>query len=800
MLHDSATLLCWDDSHNENAVVHQAQLPPSEYPALVCPSGGLAVGMAGRRWLVVLRDGHAFVYAPGAEGGIEQELQIALREGDAPWRLSNSASSEVHAWVLTTRDGGAVEISFHGGELSARPLGGEKRSQWGSWISSLFSSSSQVQERILACCYISNNLWLVATDKNVLRAYHSFPEVSSAVWESEILAQNSQSPVVDMLFNFRLWQLFVLREGEAVIQVYRVEDDGAVVLCTSVGLSGPAGPADYLSLTESGNVTVRNLHATAKPASSAAGPAAMSASANESSMMLDNSALQSSVVMSVERAEQVSNELCGVFANDLWLPWAEKVNNVAFEKVGQILRSRVAKHRALFASYADNKTMAENNAALAATQGFFLGWNELLQAGEEEKDVQILKSDIVSVIGVSIGPSNTRRLAARNVHLFSMLWACCPVITHVLDLLKKFGSAQYPNRVRYWALRLLGSATLPLLSLPSPGALIKSDAILTFLEMPNLSSYGLDRSFLSQLAVAAVIGGTSKEQKVKALRLLEVFGPVNVYRSLCLEQGLCLVSIAVQDWKTSGGSNRESLCDFLANRPGFEEELWDWLVFGGQETLDVAVAIANDNGALADSLFRFLDKRPHLGVLALHSLQCKRFQLASAALVAQAEKEDAVLDRKKTLASLAFLAAKVGGPAVDAVEVETQLKVCRAAALVSAGRNGGVPLTREGVLQFCLSKLRGESDPGEVAPHMFAAAGLELSSSGEAEEILRLLFHKNDWKDLVYADDPARTVGSSEIGKLFGVEAPNEALFRRALKSEPEEIVVMVYQNLAQRR
>ena len=517
---------------------------------------------------------------------------------------------------------------------------------------------------------------------------------------------------------------------------------------------------------------------------------------NESLSVLSESSV---APMSVEKIEQISSELVGSFSNDMWLPWVEKVNNVAaFEKVGQILRSRVAKHRALLASHPDNKMLQENDAFLAATQGFFLGWNEFSQSGEEEKDLQTLKADIVNVIGTVIGPSNTRRLAARNVHVFLMLWSCCPVVTHVLDLLKKYSSAQFPNRMRYWVFKLLSHATLPLLGGFSV-TLIKSDVILSFLEMPNLASYGFDKMLLSQMAVAAVLGGRSVDQKVRALQLLEVFGPADVHRNLCLQQGLCLVSIAVQDFKKKGqDTNRESLYEFLQNRPGFEQNLWDTLIFGGgQETLDVAIAIANDGGVLADSLFRFLETRPHLGVLALHSLQCKRYNSAAAALTRQAEQEHNVLARKRTLASLGFLASKLGG---DEHVADVEMRVCRAADAVHA-EDSKVALTRKSVLQFCLEKLRS----GEQLPfHVFAASGLELcgtENAAEVLEIIRLAYLKDDWNKIGYGSDMIQTaewVASTTLGKLFAGVPPTEAQLKVALKNDaPEELIDLVFKALS---
>jgi hypothetical protein len=419
------------------------QFPASDWSVLVCPSGGLAVGVAGRRWLVVHQTGAVFLLGPGAETGLEQECSVNLDDGDSPWRLFNTASSEIHNWVLTTREGSAWEISFYGGELNARRLNaGGRRREWTTWISSLFVSAAP-SEKILACCNMVNNFWLVATDSNLLRAFRSFPEESSLVWESEILTESGTNSVVDMLFSFKLWQLFVLREKEAAIHVYRVdEDNGSLSFVSSIGLSAPAGAEDFLALSEAGNVIVRSkvIEAVAVAAAVSAPQALEVSAVNDASLSV--TAIENSVPLSLEKIEQLSNELCGVFANDLWLVWAEKVNNVAFEKIGQILRSRVVKHRALFVANPESKLLADNNAAIAATHGFFLGWIDLLQAGEEEDHVQKIKSEIVSVIGASIGPSNSRRLAARNVNLFSMLWSCCPVITHVLDLLKKFASPQ----------------------------------------------------------------------------------------------------------------------------------------------------------------------------------------------------------------------------------------------------------------------------------------------------------------------------------------------------------------------
>jgi hypothetical protein len=401
------------------------------------------VGVAGRRWLVVHENGIIFLLGPGAEGGVEQECSIGLGHGDSPWRLSNTASSEIHNWALTTREGNVWEISFFGGELNARHLNSSKRREWGSWISSLFVSTD-ANEKVSACCSITNNFWLIVTDKNVLRAVRSFPEESSSVWESEVLTQSGVNAVVDIVFNFRLGQLYVLREKEAAMHVYRIDDErGEVEFVNSIGLSAVAEAKDSLTLSESGNVIVKSRVIEATVAATAVVPLseAESLSFNDTSMST-SVLIENAPPLTMERIEQISNELCGVFANDLWLVWAEKVNNVAFEKVGQILRSRVVKHRALFVANSESRLLADNNAAIAATHGFFLGWNELLQSGEEEDQVQKIKGEIVGVIGASIGPSNTRRLAARNIHLFSMLWSCCPVITHVLDLLKKFSSPQ----------------------------------------------------------------------------------------------------------------------------------------------------------------------------------------------------------------------------------------------------------------------------------------------------------------------------------------------------------------------
>lgn len=309
--------------------------------------------------------------------------------------------------------------------------------------------------------------------------------------------------------------------------------------------------------------------------------------------------------------------------------------------------------------------------------------------------------------------------------------------------------------------------------------------------------YGFDRGLLSQLAVAAVVGGHSSEQKIKALSFLELFGPADVHRKLCLEQGLCLVEIAVQDWKASSGQSRDSLYDFVRTRPQFETQLWDALVFGGQYTLDLAVEIANDGSVLAESLFRYLAGRPHLGVLALHSLQCRRFSEAAAALASQAEQEDIVLDRKKSLASLGFLASKIQQGVAEsdaaAARSDMELRVCRAAAAVEAR---GVSLTRGAVLEFCLSKL----ETADQNAHVYAAAGLELCAEQDPEmmQIIRLAYRKDAWKEKVgYAstetlNEVREWAASTVLGKLFFAAAPSLLLFRAALPEEPQEVLALV--------
>ena len=328
---------------------------------------------------------------------------------------------------------------------------------------------------------------------------------------------------------------------------------------------------------------------------------------------------------------------------------------------------------------------------------------------------------------------------------------------------------------------------------------------MAFFEMPSLAAYGFDRGLLSQLAVAAVVGGHSAEQKIKALSFLELFGPADVHRKLCLEQGLCLVEIGVQDWKASQGQSRESLYDFVSNRPQFENQLWEALVFGGQYTLDVAVEIANDQGLLADSLFRFLSVRPHLGVLALHSMQCRRFSESAAAYGAEAELEDVVLDRKRSLASLGFLASKIETGVADndapGARAEMELRVCRAAAAVDAR---GVALTRSSVLQFCLKKL----ELSNVDAHVYAAAGLELCLESDPEmlQIIRLAYHKDPWKEkLGYASaetlrDQTEWIATTALGKLFLSTTPSMMLFRAALPEEPQELLSLVVSCLGPNR
>jgi hypothetical protein len=320
-------------------------------------------------------------------------------------------------------------------------------------------------------------------------------------------------------------------------------------------------------------------------------------------------------------------------------------------------------------------------------------------------------------------------------------------------------------------------------------------------------SYGFDRTLLSQLAVAAVVGGRSSDQKIKALSFLELFGPADVHRKLCLDQGLCLVEIAVQDWKASRGTNRDSLYDFLHHRAGFETQLWDALVFGGQYTLDLAVDIANDRGVLAESLFRYLAQRPHLGVSALHNLQCHRFEDAALAFALMAEQEDVVLVRKKSLASLGFLAAKIRSSSDEAkagLIAEMELKVCRAAAAVQAR---GVPLTRSAILQFCVTKLSSDA-PSEIPAHVFAAAGLELCGDNDPEmlQIVRLVYRKDDWKEkLGYAstenvEEVAEWIRATVLGKLFSSAPPSATLLKAALSEESPELLSLVLSALGRKQ
>ena len=793
--------------------VHQVALPQSDQPLLICPSGGLAVGVSGRRWLVVMHDGHAAVYAPGAEAGIETELNIGLTENDAPWRLSNGITQEIGTqtlhWALTTRDGSIFEIYRYADEMHvrvlcgpARPLASAESAQWGSWITSLFSSQGEDEassRRFMACCCIPGNQWLVVDEDNMLCAFAMFPPPNGRdgmMWQSDVLAGEDRSPVVDMLYNFRSEQLFVVREKESAIEVYvfEHENDRHFVQANRIGLSSAVSLLNKLSLSDQGSVVV--VRAQQEPSTASTTAAALSAFNNDESSMsasflsTTNDAMSELSKVPIEKVQQLSNELVGAYAGDLWLAWAEKVNNVSFDKISQVLRSRVVKHRALLAANPENRLLQENNAALVATYGLFSGgWNEMVHS--EEGEDAVIKNAICSVISASIGPSNARRLAARNLHVFSMLWSCCPVITHVLDLLKQFASTQHPYRTRYWAFRLLSGGTIPLSLLEgrSGASLIKPSVLLAFLDMPNLNSYGFESATLAQLSIATVMGaGGTKVQKVKALQLLELYGPPDVYRANCLEQGLRLVQIAVQDHKAG---SREALYDFLQNRAGFEEELWETLVFGGEETLDVALSVADDKGGpLSVSLFAFLDTRPHAGVLALHSVQSVRFDKAAQSLSAQAAKEDTLLRRKKTLASLAFLSAKcVAEPTTqDALEREAliQVRTCRSAAMCGiSGLIESERLTAESVFNFCLTKLE-KGDNSEMSLPVYGACALEVASSDQekAAAVVLAAYQQDTWEEI--ANTAAASQGlvkMTVLGKIFPsiLTLPSLEFFQKSL-------------------
>lgn len=811
-------LFCWD-ARGPKSEVRQAHLPPSEWPLLMSPSGGVSVGISGRRWLVVTHEGRAFVYGLGGDSGVEYDVVIPLLENDSPWRVVHgvlgaiSPSSEA-IWTILTRDGSIFELSFQSDEARVRPLCGpimtqvKKGGPWGSWISSFFSgASTENSVHYSACCSIPGSLWLVADEEHVLNAF-SMRKDGEVVWKSNVLQRlKRDGSVVDMVFHFKTNLLYVLFEGSSDIFVFHFNDAleerftlnqqhipaGVVAQVSSRLVMTDAGTVGVSSLTKASDVS--SLPVTPEKSLDVSN---ISFSRGAADVAETSSATLAAVQhLTPEKAQAMSNELAGAFANDQWLMWAEKLNEVALEKIGQVLRSRVTQHRALLLANPDNKVVQENNVLLLAMHGFFLAYIDLARADEDVEALNTLKNDLVVVIGSCMGPNNSRRLVARSINLMTLMWSCAPVVTHALALLKRFASNQYPHRTRYWAFRLLASATLPLLNTAPPTSVIHPDVILAFLSLEQLNSYGLPKDTFWQLALACVQSATAtKEDKVKALGVLEVYGPADVYRRVCLEQKLCLVSISVSDFKKSQRTNREVFYEFLQLSPSFEQELWNELLFDAP-ALDLAISIANDdNGILSQSLFSYLEKREHLRVLALHSLQCKRYDTSATAFAALSQAEVVDLSKKKNDASLGFLASKCAHLEQHAVDQE--MRLCRSIVAVRMSE----PLTKKALIQQCLKGIA--ADTPDIPAHLHVAAGLEVCQPGSDEynQLIHAAYSRDDWASHVRNlgeggfDEELGWISQTVLGKLFSLALPLEEVFSEALKDQPPDLVKSVFLGL----